>query len=51
MAYIATAEKKLSLGGKKKKRADALDFFDFDAIRLSMASPEQLPMPTASSAG
>ncbi len=42
MAYIATAEKKLSLGGKKKKRPDALDFFDFDAIRLSMASPEQI---------
>ena len=33
MAYIATAEKKLSLGGKKKKKADTLDFFDFDAIR------------------
>ncbi|OGR87552.1 MAG: DNA-directed RNA polymerase subunit beta' [Elusimicrobia bacterium RIFCSPHIGHO2_02_FULL_57_9] len=42
MAYIATAEKKLSLGGKKKKKVDALDFFDFDAIRLSMASPEQI---------
>ncbi len=42
MAYIATAEKKLSLGGKKKKKTDQLDFFDFDAIRLSMASPEQI---------
>ncbi|MBI4375566.1 MAG: DNA-directed RNA polymerase subunit beta' [Elusimicrobia bacterium] len=42
MAYIATAEKKLSLGGKKKKKGDSLDFFDFDAIRLSMASPEQI---------
>ena len=42
MAYTATAEKKLSLGGKKKKKTDTLDFFDFDAIRLSMASPEQI---------
>ena len=42
MAYSATAEKKLSLGGKKKKKVDSLDFFDFDAIRLSMASPEQI---------
>jgi DNA-directed RNA polymerase subunit beta' len=42
MAFIATSEKKLSLGGKKKKRPDNLDFFDFDAIRLSMASPEQI---------
>ena len=42
MAYIATAEKKLSLGGKKKKKPEGLDFFDFNAIRLSMASPEQI---------
>ena len=42
MTYIATAEKKLSLGGKKKKKVEGLDFFDFDAIRLSMASPEQI---------
>ena len=42
MAFITTAEKKLSLGGKKKKKPDNLDFFDFDAIRLSMASPEQI---------
>ncbi|MBI5629341.1 MAG: DNA-directed RNA polymerase subunit beta' [Elusimicrobia bacterium] len=42
MAYIATAEKKLSLGAKKKKKPEHLDFFDFDAIRLSVASPEQI---------
>ena len=42
MAYTATTDKKLSLGGKKKKKTDGLDFFDFDAIRLSMASPEQI---------
>jgi len=36
------AEKKLSLGGKKKKRAGGIDFFDFDAIRVSLASPEQI---------
>ncbi|HAM35660.1 MAG TPA: DNA-directed RNA polymerase subunit beta' [Elusimicrobia bacterium] len=32
----------MALGGKKKKKTDNLDFFDFDAIRLSMASPEQI---------
>ena len=43
MGYLAVAEKKLSLGGKKKKKkSDTMDFFDFDAIRLSMASPEQI---------
>ncbi|MFA6003661.1 MAG: DNA-directed RNA polymerase subunit beta' [Elusimicrobiota bacterium] len=42
MGYLAVAEKKLALGGKKKKKSDGLDFFDFDAIRLSMASPEQI---------
>ncbi|MCX5796948.1 MAG: DNA-directed RNA polymerase subunit beta' [Elusimicrobia bacterium] len=42
MGYLAVAEKKLSLGGKKKKKSDSLDFFDFDAIRLSMASPDQI---------
>jgi DNA-directed RNA polymerase subunit beta' len=42
MAYIATAEKKLSLGGKKKKKPEGMDFYDFSAIRLSMASPEQI---------
>ncbi|MDE2313572.1 MAG: hypothetical protein KGL04_05310, partial [Elusimicrobia bacterium] len=36
------AEKKFSLGGKKKKRAGGIDFFDFDAIRVSLASPEQI---------
>ena len=42
MAFIATQDKKLSLGGKKKKKSDSLDFFDFDAIRLSIASPDQV---------
>ena len=42
MGYLAVAEKKLSLGGKKKKKSDSLDFFDFDAIRLSMASPDHI---------
>jgi DNA-directed RNA polymerase subunit beta' len=42
MAFIATQDKKLSLGGKKKKKSDSLDFFDFDSIRLSIASPEQI---------
>ena len=40
--YSATAEKKLSLGGKKKKKQADFDFSDFDAIRLSLASPEQI---------
>ena len=39
MAFIATQDKKISLGGKKKKKSDSLDFFDFDSIRLSIASP------------
>ena len=42
MGYLAIAEKKLTLGGKKKKKAEGLDFFNFDAMRLSMASPEQI---------
>ena len=42
MGYLAVAEKRLALGGKKKKKSDGLDFFDFDAIRLSMAAPEQI---------
>ena len=42
MAFIATQDKKLSLGGKKKRKSDSLDFFDFDSIRLSIASPEQI---------
>ena len=42
MAFIATQDKKISLGGKKKKKSDSLDFFDFDSIRLSIASPEQI---------
>src|SRR4051812_28957542 len=42
MAFIATQDKKLSLGGKKKRKSDSLDFFDFNAIRLSIASPEQI---------
>src|SRR6201987_557477 len=42
MAFIATQDKKLTLGGKKKRKSDSLDFFDFDSIRLSIASPEQI---------
>ncbi len=42
MTFIATQDKKLTLGGKKKKKSDSLDFFDFDSIRLSIASPEQI---------
>src|SRR6202044_1675818 len=42
MAFIATQDKKLSLGGKKKRKSYSLDFFDFNAIRLSIASPEQI---------
>jgi DNA-directed RNA polymerase subunit beta' len=42
MAFIATQDKKLALGGKKKRKSDSLDFFDFNAIRLSIASPEQI---------
>ncbi|MBI4386913.1 MAG: DNA-directed RNA polymerase subunit beta', partial [Elusimicrobia bacterium] len=41
MGNLATAERKLSLGSKKKK-IDTLNFFDFDSIRLSLASPEQV---------
>ncbi|MHB2025606.1 MAG: DNA-directed RNA polymerase subunit beta' [Elusimicrobiota bacterium] len=36
------AEKKLSLGGKKKKRSGAIDFFDFNAIRVSLAGPDHI---------
>src|ERR1700722_13863339 len=42
MAFIATQDKKLSLGGKKKRKADSLDFLDFNANPLSIASPEQI---------
>jgi DNA-directed RNA polymerase subunit beta' len=42
MTFIATQDKKLTLGGKKKRKSDSLDFFDFDSIRLSIASPEQI---------
>ncbi|MEK7743499.1 MAG: DNA-directed RNA polymerase subunit beta', partial [Elusimicrobiota bacterium] len=43
MGYnLAIAERKLSFGGKKKKKDPALDFTNFDAIRLSVASPEQI---------
>ncbi len=38
---IALAERKLSGGGKKRKDA-GLDFLNFDAIRLSLASPEMI---------
>src|SRR5690348_16896464 len=39
---ITSIEKKLSLGTKKKKKTESLDFFNFDAIRLSLASPEEM---------
>ncbi len=42
MGNLATAERRLSLGSKKKKKADTLNFFDFNSIRLSLASPEQV---------
>ena len=42
MGNLATAERKLGLGAKKKKKVDTLNFYDFDAIRLSMASPDQI---------
>ncbi|HVE14868.1 MAG TPA: DNA-directed RNA polymerase subunit beta' [Elusimicrobiota bacterium] len=42
MGNLAIAERKLSLGGKKKKKDGGLDFLNFDAIRLSLASPEQV---------
>ncbi|MFA6318135.1 MAG: DNA-directed RNA polymerase subunit beta', partial [Elusimicrobiota bacterium] len=42
MANIAQAEKKLSLGGRKKKKGDDLDFHNFDAMRVSLASPEKI---------
>ena len=32
MAFIATQDKKISLGGKKKRKSDSLDFFDFNAL-------------------
>src|SRR5262245_29909345 len=44
MANSILADKKgsSSAAAKKKKKPDALNFFDFDAIRLSLASPEQI---------
>jgi len=42
MGNLAIAERKLFPGGKKKKKDGSLDFLNFDAIRLSLASPEQI---------
>ncbi len=42
MSFVLTPEHRLSLGGKKKKKQEQLDFLNFDAIRLSIASPEQI---------
>ncbi len=39
---LQLAERKLSFGPKKKKKVESLNFLDFDAIRLSLASPEQI---------
>ncbi|MFA6094122.1 MAG: DNA-directed RNA polymerase subunit beta' [Elusimicrobiota bacterium] len=39
---LAIAERKLFGGAKKKKKETGLDFQNFDAIRLSLASPEQV---------
>ncbi|MFA6031240.1 MAG: DNA-directed RNA polymerase subunit beta' [Elusimicrobiota bacterium] len=39
---LAIAERKLFGGAKKKKKDVGLDFGNFDAIRLSLASPEQI---------
>jgi DNA-directed RNA polymerase subunit beta' len=41
MGNLALAERKLSGKGRKKKDA-GLDFLNFDAIRLSVASPEMI---------
>jgi DNA-directed RNA polymerase subunit beta' len=41
MGNLALAERKLS-GGKKKKKESNLDFLNFNAIRLSIASPEKI---------
>ncbi|MDE2291184.1 MAG: hypothetical protein KGL53_03795, partial [Elusimicrobia bacterium] len=38
---LALAERKLLGGGKKRKDA-GLDFLNFDAIRLSLASPDMI---------
>ncbi|MFA5141147.1 MAG: DNA-directed RNA polymerase subunit beta' [Elusimicrobiota bacterium] len=44
MQDLAQAERRLSglSGAKKRKKEGALDFLNFDAIRLSLASPEQI---------
>jgi DNA-directed RNA polymerase subunit beta' len=44
MQDLAQAERRLSglSGGKKRKKEGAPDFLNFDAIRLSLASPEQI---------
>ncbi|MCX5787041.1 MAG: DNA-directed RNA polymerase subunit beta' [Elusimicrobia bacterium] len=39
---VTAFDRKLSSVGKKKKKTDSLNFFDFNAIRLSLASPEQV---------
>ncbi|MFH1725058.1 MAG: DNA-directed RNA polymerase subunit beta' [Elusimicrobiota bacterium] len=42
MGNLAIAERRLFGGGKKKKKESELDFLNFDAIRLSLASPEMI---------
>ncbi|MFA6319293.1 MAG: DNA-directed RNA polymerase subunit beta', partial [Elusimicrobiota bacterium] len=39
---LAIAERKLFGGGRKKKKESELDFQNFDAIQLSLASPDQI---------
>jgi len=39
---VALAERKLFGGGRKKRKDTGLDFLNFDAIRLSLASPEKI---------
>ncbi|MBI5202815.1 MAG: DNA-directed RNA polymerase subunit beta' [Elusimicrobia bacterium] len=42
-AATTALDRRLTGGGsKKKKKTDSLNFFDFNAIRLSLASPEQV---------
>ncbi|MFH2202300.1 MAG: DNA-directed RNA polymerase subunit beta' [Elusimicrobiota bacterium] len=41
MGNLAIAERRLS-GGKRRKKDTGLDFLSFDAVRLSIASPEKI---------
>jgi DNA-directed RNA polymerase subunit beta' len=39
---LELAERRLGLGPRHKKKPEALNFLDFDAIRVTLASPEQI---------